>query len=79
MNVIFFKKRSTMPGSIGRNSENSFYMQINNGFCGFEIYYQLVMHTREHSLVSAEALMRFFVPADPDADGDETAWHGNWS
>lgn len=41
-------------------------------FCGFEIYYQPIMHTREHSLVSAEALMRFFVPADPDADGDET-------
>lgn len=45
---------------------------VNNGFCGFEIYYQPIMHTREHSLVSAEALMRFFVPADPDADGDET-------
>lgn len=45
---------------------------VNYGFCGFEIYYQPIMHTREHSLVSAEALMRFFVPADPDADGDET-------
>ena len=27
MNVTFFKKRITMPGCIGRNSENSFYMR----------------------------------------------------
>ena len=34
---------------------------VNNGYKGFEIYYQPVMSTDEHKLVSAEALMRFFV------------------
>lgn len=35
---------------------------VNNGYEGFEIYYQPVMNTAEHKLVAAEALMRFFVP-----------------
>lgn len=43
---------------------------VNHDFRGFEIYYQPVMNTGEHRLVSSEALMRFFAPADPD--GEET-------
>lgn len=34
---------------------------INHGYEGFEVYYQPVMSRKEHDLVSAEALMRFFV------------------
>lgn len=35
---------------------------VNNGYEGFELYYQPVMSTKGYGLVSAEALMRFFVP-----------------
>lgn len=34
---------------------------VNNGYKGFEIYYQPVVSTAEHKVVSAEALMRFFI------------------
>lgn len=34
---------------------------VNNNYDGFELYYQPVMSTKGYGLVSAEALMRFFV------------------
>lgn len=37
---------------------------VNNGYDGFEVYYQPVMNAPEHHLVSAEALMRFYIPAE---------------
>ena len=37
---------------------------INHGYEGFEVYYQPVMDRKDHKVVSAEALMRFFVPDD---------------
>lgn len=37
---------------------------VNNGYEGFEVYYQPVMNAPEHHLVSAEALMRFYIPAE---------------
>ena len=37
---------------------------VNNGYDGFEVYYQPVMNAQEHHLVSAEALMRFYIPAE---------------
>ncbi len=37
---------------------------VNNGYEGFEVYYQPVMNAPEHHLLSAEALMRFYIPAE---------------
>ena len=44
---------------------------VNHDYQGFEVYYQPVMSAEGHDLVSAEALMRFFVPADPENPENE--------
>ena len=45
---------------------------VNNGYEGFEVYYQPVMNAPEHHLVSAEALMRFFIPAEAVSPHDSS-------
>ena len=43
---------------------NQLLHAVNNGYQGFEVYYQPVMNVPEHQIVSAEALLRFFVLAE---------------
>ena len=45
---------------------------VNNGYEGFEVYYQPVMNAPEHHLVSAEALMRFYIPAEAVSPHDSS-------
>ena len=45
---------------------------MNNGYEGFEVYYQPVMNAPEHHLVSAEALMRFYIPAEAVSPHDSS-------
>lgn len=45
---------------------------VNHDYEGFDVYYQPVVNAKTRKLVSAEALMRFFAPADPEA-GEESA------
>ena len=45
---------------------------VNNGYEGFEVYYQPLMNAPEHHLVSAEALMRFYIPAEAVSPHDSS-------
>ena len=46
---------------------------VNNEYEGFELYYQPVMSAKGYGLVSAEALMRFFVPDETSSQDGKAA------
>ena len=64
-----FSEKDYEAWSCRQRLGNQLLHAVNNGYQGFEVYYQPVMNVPEHQLVSAEALMRFFVPAENTDDG----------